>query len=177
MPTLDPKMIFGIFLILVVGWTLIWLWIMLRAKIAVSYSEIAPKAAKVRKKLFYVSVLILAVVFVISMYWLPYPVARTVTVGEPTKTIMITAEQWQWTVNDTTITKGTVVKFILRSADVNHGFGLYDSDGTLLTQAQVVPGYDVTLIWKFDQAGRYTIWCLEYCGINHHAMTAVLTVT
>ncbi len=177
MPTIDPKLVFGLFIVLAAGWTIIWLWIMFRARLATAYSEIAPKAAKIRKQLFYTTIIVLSVVFVISMYWLPYPAARTVTVGEPEVHVMVTGSQWSWTINQTSIPKGKVVEFILISNDVNHGFGLYDSDGTLLTQAQVVPGYEVSLIWKFDRAGNYTVWCLEFCGVSHHAMKTIITVT
>jgi cytochrome c oxidase subunit 2 len=33
-----------------------------------------------------------------------------------------------------------------------------------------MPGYHNKLTVTFEKAGRYTIACLEYCGLNHHKM-------
>ncbi|HCG30239.1 MAG TPA: cytochrome c oxidase subunit II, partial [Chloroflexi bacterium] len=64
----------------------------------------------------------------------------------------------------------------LTTVDVNHNFAIYSPDGVLLTQAQVMPGYTNKLIFEFDKPGTYTVRCLEYCGIWHQIMVAVLTI-
>jgi cytochrome c oxidase subunit 2 len=60
--------------------------------------------------------------------------------------------------------------------DVNHGLGLFDPSGRLLTQVQAMPGYSNRLIHVFETPGAYTVRCLEYCGIAHHAMMTTLSV-
>ncbi len=70
----------------------------------------------------------------------------------------------------------THIIFDVTSADVNHGFGIYDPQGTLLGQVQAMPNYTNHLPFYFSRIGRYTIRCLEYCGIGHPAMLAVFRV-
>ncbi|MHA2250035.1 MAG: hypothetical protein ACXAD7_06720 [Candidatus Kariarchaeaceae archaeon] len=65
---------------------------------------------------------------------------------------------------------GVTYVFELRTTDTTHGFGLYDPDGVLLMQAQIVPGYTTNLVHTFDDAGTYNVRCMEYCGISHHTM-------
>ncbi|MBS1759343.1 MAG: hypothetical protein JST23_04385 [Bacteroidetes bacterium] len=65
---------------------------------------------------------------------------------------------------------GQPVEFRVTSLDVNHGFGIYNSDAQLVTQTQAMPGYVNRLRWKFDTPGTYHILCLEYCGANHPNM-------
>ena len=57
-----------------------------------------------------------------------------------------------------------------------HGFGLYNDANQLIIQAQIVPDYTTDVVIKFDEAGVYTIKCMEFCGIGHHVMEAIITV-
>ena len=68
------------------------------------------------------------------------------------------------------------VEFALTATDVNHGFGLYGPDGALVLQAQVLPDAFVRVRHTFHTPGRYTVLCLEYCGLTHHLMTDGFTV-
>lgn len=77
------------------------------------------------------------------------------------------------------IKTGETVKFVARSLDVNHGFGVLQSSksmDSLLLQMQVVPGYDNVFYYTFKEPGEYTIRCLEYCGWNHPFMTSQITI-
>ncbi|HLN74542.1 MAG: hypothetical protein ACM3O8_06810 [Methylococcaceae bacterium] len=69
-----------------------------------------------------------------------------------------------------------LVEFRVTSLDVNHGFGIYDPSDRLIAQTQAMPGYVNRLRWKFKEPGKYTILCLEYCGMAHQVMRASLTV-
>ena len=69
------------------------------------------------------------------------------------------------------------VVFELTSADVNHGFGVYDADGVLLFQVQVIPGDVQEIVHTFERPGTYEILCLEYCGAAHHLMRNTFEVT
>ncbi|MHA2091155.1 MAG: hypothetical protein ACW98K_09875 [Candidatus Kariarchaeaceae archaeon] len=71
---------------------------------------------------------------------------------------------------------GTKYVFELRTIDTTHGFGIYDPDGILLVQAQIVPDYTTRLVYSFDDAGTYFIRCMEYCGIAHHDMVSAIVV-
>ena len=74
------------------------------------------------------------------------------------------------------VTKGTTVEFRVTTLDVNHGFSLYAPDGRLVTQTQAMPGYVNRLRVAFDEIGTYSVLCLEFCGMSHHRMRAVVEV-
>lgn len=77
------------------------------------------------------------------------------------------------------IKTGEMVKFVARSLDVNHGFGILQSSKSMdvpLMQMQVVPGFDNVFYFTFDKPGNYTVRCLEYCGWQHPFMVSQITV-
>lgn len=65
---------------------------------------------------------------------------------------------------------GEPVKFVVTSGDVTYGFGVFQSDGTLVFQIQVLPNYNNTIIWIFEEPGNYTIRSTEYSGPKHPEM-------
>ena len=69
------------------------------------------------------------------------------------------------------------MQFRVSSADINHGFALYDPEMRLVAQTQAMPGYTNTLNYTFDRAGTYKVLCLEYCGIAHHNMVSEIKVS
>lgn len=69
-----------------------------------------------------------------------------------------------------------LIEFRVTSFDVNHGFGIYDKSNRLIAQTQSMPGYVNRLRWKFKVPGKYTILCLEYCGMAHQGMRSFFTV-
>jgi cytochrome c oxidase subunit 2 len=131
-------------------------------------------------------VLLLFLLFTIRR--LPYPVeART-----PDRIVNAVGKQYAWSVSDgagptlaswdrdfspaVNVAAGTTVEFRVTTLDVNHGFSLYAPDGHLVTQTQAMPGYVNRLRVTFDQSGTYTVLCLEFCGMSHHRMRAVVEV-
>ncbi|MDP2339003.1 MAG: cytochrome C oxidase subunit II [Bacteroidota bacterium] len=69
-----------------------------------------------------------------------------------------------------------LVEFRVTSLDVNHGFAIYDQSNRLIAQTQAMPGYVNRLRWKFKEPGKYTILCLEFCGMAHQVMRSSFTV-
>lgn len=90
--------------------------------------------------------------------------------------VKVGAHQWYWTMAPDTVETGKPVVFYVTGEDVNHGFGIYDENLTLVGQTQAMPGYTNKLVHTFDKPGKYKILCLEYCGLAHHAMVTELTV-
>ena len=84
--------------------------------------------------------------------------------------------QFSWQLDKNEVTAGQLVEFRLTSADVNHGFAIYKGKLGLLAQGQAMPGYVNKLQYRFDEPGDYEVLCLEYCGIAHHGMRAVIKV-
>lgn len=93
--------------------------------------------------------------------------AQVVTVG---------ARQFFWQLTPSKVHADRPVAFVLRSSDVNHGFGIYRGH-EFVAQIQVVPGKSQTLVHTFHETGTYTILCLEFCGLGHAGMRASLEVT
>jgi cytochrome c oxidase subunit II len=89
--------------------------------------------------------------------------------------VRVSARQFFWQLRPATVRVDRPVAFVTRSADVNHGFGIYQGH-RFIAQIQVVPGSSSTLVHTFHEPGTYTVLCLEYCGVNHHGMIASFRV-
>ena len=107
-----------------------------------------------------------------SMFFLPY--SRGADVGAE---IRVVGGQFYWSMSPARVPAGTKVDFAVTSADVNHGFGIYDPDGHLLGSVQAMPGYTNHLDLRLDEPGPYLISCLEFCGFRHHEMATQFEVT
>lgn len=88
-----------------------------------------------------------------------------------------TGHQWAWELTPATVPAGQPVEIRVTGADVNHGFGVYDTNDRLVTQTQAMPGFTNVIRYTFTTPGTYRILCLEYCGLGHHTMVSQLTVT
>lgn len=97
--------------------------------------------------------------------------------AETPQVVNVTAGQWYWDLDLAEVRAGSPVDFYVTSIDVNHGFGLYDEGGRLVTQVQAMPGYINRLSHTFAEPGTYQIMCLEYCGLVHHDMVTELVVS
>ncbi|MFN8223096.1 MAG: hypothetical protein U0R50_07550 [Gaiellales bacterium] len=108
-----------------------------------------------------------------TIFYAPYGKSA----GPNKQVVRVTGVQFAWAIDPPTVKAGIPVEFQIGSSDVNHGFGVYDPDGTFLTQVQVIPGELQKLVWTFKKPGTYKILCLEFCGSAHHEMTSELEVT
>ncbi|WP_264212325.1 cytochrome C oxidase subunit I [Leisingera thetidis] len=84
--------------------------------------------------------------------------------------VNVSGGQWWWDIDTTEIPAGTPVLFNVTTEDVTHGMGIYDSNLTLLTQVQAIPGYTTRITYTFEEPGSYRILCMEFCGVAHHDM-------
>lgn len=110
----------------------------------------------------------LAAAFVVAEQHFPYPEFRE----EPVFYVKVVARQFAFEMNTTRVPAGVPVAFLVTSADVNHGFGVYDAEtGEFLGQVQAMPGYVNELILVLEP-GRYKVVCMEYCGVGHPFMVA-----
>lgn len=104
---------------------------------------------------------------------IPYPDTKK---GEPDLVVKVTGRTWSWQLSQTTLPVGKDIEFAVAAADVTHGFGIYNSDGQILTQVQAMPGYVNRLRYTFEETGVYKVLCMEYCGVAHHNMITELNV-
>lgn len=114
----------------------------------------------------------LALVLAALAFFIPSSAAESPEATE----VRVVGGQFYWSLSPDTFRRGEHVVFDVTSADVNHGFGLYDPDGQLIGSVQAMPGYHNRLAVTLEQAGRYTIACFEYCGLDHHVMIRELEV-
>lgn len=84
----------------------------------------------------------------------------------PVETISISVSNYTYHIADDPITAplNQPVEFLVTSNDVTYGFGVFRSDGTMVFQMQVLPGYVNHIVWTFDTPGFYTIRSTEYAG-------------
>jgi cytochrome c oxidase subunit II len=95
----------------------------------------------------------------------------------PPTVVQVTGGQFFWSISPNRFPAGSRVRFDVTSADVNHGFSIYDPQGHLLGSVQAMPGYHNKLDLTLSQAGVYRIRCLEFCGLNHSTMQSSFRVT
>jgi cytochrome c oxidase subunit 2 len=91
--------------------------------------------------------------------------------------VSVIAQQFAWNIQPSTVPAGVPVEITLRSRDVQHGFGIYSSNGRkLLFQVQVPASgeHSQKVVFTFPHSGVYTIDCLEFCGFHHHLMVATM---
>ncbi len=117
----------------------------------------------------------LGVVVTGASLW-PFPIASQHGAPMAPQVVHVVGHQWAWQMDTTRVRAGIPVAFEVTSADVNHGFGIYDSTDRLLTQTQSMPGVTNRLVYTFEHPGKYRILCLEYCGLAHHAMIREIDV-
>lgn len=148
-------------------------WVLSRTQTATSLDQIAPKAYRLRSRLFWIVMLSGLVISVATLA--PWP--HDARASEVSRHIDVKARQWSWELSDTEVKVGEVVEFRVTAEDVNHGFGLYDAEKRMLVQIQAMPGFTNKVRYRFERAGKYEILCLEYCGVAHHGMTAVISAS
>lgn len=173
---MTPQRVFQVFLLLALVWTVIWTFVVLGSRRAVPYEQVGPRAARLRRVLLLFALPVAVLLFVLSLRSLPYLSARTAALGAPEDVVTVESFQWGWTLSKAEVRAAVPIEFAVTARDVNHGFGLYAPDGRLVAQVQAMPGYTNRLVYRFDSAGVYTVRCLEYCGVAHHAMLAAITV-
>lgn len=135
------------------------------------FSSIASKGYKFRSKWFVFLLLLGALVIATTL--IPFPYGATASSDQ--QSVNATGGQWYWKLDKTEFEAGKPILFKVSSADVNHGFAVYSSEDVLVGQTQAMPGY-VNELELTLEAGEYTVFCLEYCGLAHHAMFAKFNV-
>jgi len=95
--------------------------------------------------------------------------------------IYVVGKQWMWKlehmdgareINELHLPVGRPVKLIMGSEDVIHSFFI----PSFRAKADVIPGRFNTLWFTPSKAGRYHIFCTQYCGTKHSNMIGWATV-
>lgn len=150
------------------GITLVFLHVISQATRQADASRVQARAYAIRRWLF-VALIVLGV-GVTAATLAPFPIPDQHASSQARHVVKAVGHQWFWELSRGPIKVGVPVEFQVTSADVNHGFGIYDGSGRLLAQTQAMPGITNRLVYTFAQPGKYRILCLEYCGLAHHGM-------
>jgi cytochrome c oxidase subunit II len=146
----------------------------LRAPSAGDAARVEAGVVRLRSRLAW----ILGVAFVpitgLSLWAAPLYNDPRVAGGE--RVVEVVGHQWFWKISESRLPADATVAFHVTSADVNHGFAIYDEDLRVVAQTQAMPGYVNVLRVRFPRPGSYRVLCLEYCGLVHHGMAASLEV-
>ena len=129
-------------------------------------AQVSARGYALRRWWFGILTVAAVAVFIVSVPWFPYPTASQLGAA---KHFRIVAEQYAFIIPPV-IPAHTPIVFDVTAKDVNHGFGIYGPDGAVIAQVQAMPDYVNHLPLTFDRPGRYTVRCMEYCGIAHSAM-------
>lgn len=151
--------------------------IALKSGVKKDYDPIVKKAYRIRTVWFVVLLTVIVTSFFFTLSDLPYNKGgQAVAANADAQVVDVVSKQFYFDMSQTEFKVGEPVLFRVTSADVNHGFGIYDEDLIMLAQTQAMPFYVNELVYTFDKPGTYEILCMEYCGIAHHAMVAKITV-
>ena len=94
--------------------------------------------------------------------------------------IYVVGKQWMWKaqhmdgareINELHVPIGVPVKLTMGSEDVIHSFFIPD----FRVKADVIPGRYNTMWFTATKAGRYHLFCTQYCGTKHSAMIGWVT--
>ncbi|MHB1551761.1 MAG: cupredoxin domain-containing protein [Vulcanimicrobiaceae bacterium] len=160
------------FLVLAVAAMAVLLLVALSTRLSpLPYSQVQPEGYKLRRWWFLILSVGLVAIFAVTLPWFPYPPLRAAVHATKNGTlyVKVTAQQYAFTMPSVLPLDRRIV-FEVTSLDVNHGFGIYDPRGQIVAQVQAMPDYVNHLPVTFTRAGRYTVRCLEYCGIGHASM-------
>ena len=153
----------------------VFLWVVAGASKPATEKPDPVPAYRWRDRLFW-AVIVAGVVLTFGTLW-DWPIAGHATAApKPDVVIKAVGHQWRFQLDRDTVKVGELVEFEVTSSDVNHGFAIYQGKNRVVAQAQAMPGYVNKLRVRFTEPGDYEILCLEYCGLAHHGMRAVVKV-
>src|SRR3569833_3024469 len=93
----------------------------------------------------------------------------------------VVGKQWTWEIqlaegrrelNEVHVPAGRPVRLLMTSADVIHSFYV----PAFRVKQDVLPGRYTTEWFEAVEPGRYRLYCAQYCGTAHSAMTGWITV-
>jgi len=140
------------------------------------YEPVKKRFYAVRAGLFWLLVTGFIIVSFSSFQGMPYAAQHRDKNSDDTQVINAEGFQWYWKLSRNEVKANKPVVFNVTSADVNHGFGIYDETLRLLAQTQAMPGYVNKLEYTFKEPGTYKVLCMEYCGMAHHSMLSAINV-
>ncbi len=149
-----------------------------------AFVDSEPSKTKLEKysysKYAWIALVLLAFIIIngASIKYMPTIVDANTTMSQDVKKVKITARSWLFEFSEMEFEVGQTVRFEAKSEDTVHSFALFHPNGSQLFTLMLIPGAgtESAIVHTFTEPGEYTVRCLEYCGIAHHAMQNTLTV-
>ena len=88
------------------------------------------------------------------------------------KVINIAAKQFSFIPDKIAVNKGDVVRIVLASKDVDHGFKIKEYGIDIHVKGKATNSAE----FLADKAGKFTYYCSVFCGFGHMGMKGELTV-
>lgn len=164
--------VLAVFLTIALVFAVLFVLVALRSRRDVEFERVRVIGYRIRKPWLIGLGGTLAATLAALAFFIPFAAAGE---GDATE-VRVVGGQFYWSLSRDTFRRGEQVVFDVTSADVNHGFALYDPGGELIGSVQAMPGYRNRLRVTLAEAGRYTIACFELCGLDHHRMIRELEV-
>jgi len=174
---MDPFTVLLAFSAMGAVWTGSCVWVFAHAKKQSSFDSVYARSAFYRRRFLIILLSLIIIVFAVSLFYLPYADVRSQAFGKPAVVVNVVGIQWAWSMSTQQLPSSVPVEFNVTSRDVNHDFGIFNSQGVLIGQVQALPGYYNQLIMIFKSPGTYTVRCLDFCGPGHALMISQFTVT
>ncbi len=164
---MDSSVVLKIFLVVAVLAIVLLLWLAnYRQSTPLAQSDLTARGYGIRRYWFWCTLIVAFAVYAITIPAFPY---RKAQASVNARHYSVIAQQYGFTL-PAVVPLDTPVVFDVTAKDVNHGFGIYDPGGRVITQVQAMPLYVNHLAVTFTVPGRYRVRCLEFCGIAHAAM-------
>jgi len=127
------------------------------------------------------TIAILLVLSLVAFVWATKLYADVYAPPKNALEIFVIGKQWMWHLqhpngvrenNELHIPVGRPIKLTMISQDVIHSFYV----PTFRIKKDVIPGTYTTVWFKPTKAGKYRLFCAEYCGTQHSEMTGYVYV-
>jgi cytochrome c oxidase subunit 2 len=164
---LDSRIVLSVFLVGAVLAITLLVWLAnYRQSVPLAQSAVTARGYGIRRYWFWFTLIVAFAVYAITIPAFPY---RKALASVHAQHYSVIAQQYGFTL-PAVVPLDTPVVFDVTAKDVNHGFGIYNPSGRVISQVQAMPLYVNHLAVTFAVAGHYTVRCLEFCGIAHAAM-------
>jgi cytochrome c oxidase subunit 2 len=124
---------------------------------------------------------VIPTLLVLAMFWLGWKGFEYMrTVPPDAMLVKVTARMWSWSFQyengkqsaTLNLPAGKPVKLSITSVDMLHSLSI----PAFRVKEDAVPGRETYLWFLPDEAGTYDLFCTEYCGAGHSAMTTKVIV-
>lgn len=119
--------------------------------------------------------------FIAVFIWSLFVFARLQSPPAAAQTVYVVAKQWMWKIQHPGgqreidmlhVPLGEPIRLVMISQDVIHSFSV----PAFRVKQDVLPGTYTSLWFTATRSGRYSLFCNQYCGLDHSRMIGTVVV-